>query len=64
MGKYVVITERGRVMHKQWLDAHGFIETRSKRYFSSDDVFDLNTAKRLARLFNGKVVRVKADEKQ
>ena len=63
MAKYAVITEQGHVMHKQWLDAHGFIETRSKRYFNHDDIFDLETAKRLAKLFNGKVVRIKADEK-
>ena len=63
MGKYVVITERGYVIRKQWLDTHGFVETRSRCHFSNDDIFDLNTAKRLARLFGGKVVKVKADEK-
>ena len=61
MGKYEVITERGYVIRKRWLDTYGFIETRARSHFRSDYTFELKTAKRLARLFGGKVIRVKEE---
>ena len=63
MEKYEVITECGYVIRKRWLDTYGFVKTRSRCHPRSDYSFDLKTAKRLARLFGGKVVKVKEDEK-